>query len=300
MLEQLKKIFKLSKEAVVYTYLFVYLIILVGLVFAIVGALTMNGFLDKPYYIIAIVFLGVGFVNNFAITYFFSSKTKSIIKKLPALKQDFLDLFKNVYIWPLYCWNRLIKSVNIVLEATTDEELLDEVMKKNNNEKALLVSERLKIRHFIDQDLDFVFHYRNDKNVNFYQTYDAFTKKEIKDMFEKNKNKNLLSDVGLFAIALKDSNQIIGEIFTSYKPKENQYFIGFTISPEFQRKGYAYEIVSELIVDIVMKINKIKFICTVYENNIKSTNLIKKLEFTNTGNFFGEKGKILVFEKTYN
>lgn len=298
--KQLKEIFITSKKAISFTYLSVYLVIIIGLVFAIVGALNNSSFTDKPYYIIAIIFLILGIINNFLVTYLFVKKTKKQINNLPSLRQDFNNLYKNVYIYPLYCWNQIIRGVNLILAASNDEDFLKQEFDNVDQSKILFETERLNIRHFENSDLDFVYAYRNNNDINYFQTYDSFTKEEIKKMFENNQNTNLYSDPAIFAISLKEKNQIVGELFVSYKNKSNEYFIGFTISPEFQRNGYAYEAVSELMVKVATEIKKIKFICTVYEKNIKSINLIKKLEFSEVSSFCGEKGKILIFEKKYN
>ena len=119
-------------------------------------------------------------------------------------------------------------------------------------------------------------------------------------MFKENKTKNLYSDCGNFALILKETNELIGEIFVSNKDDRNEYFIGFTIIPKFQRKGYAFEIVSELLVKMATSLKKYDFICTVYEKNTKSINLIEKLEFKKSGFFNDEKGKVLIYKKSYN
>lgn len=297
--QELKNIFNIAKKAAFQTYLS-YTLILIGLVFAVLGAILNTSFIDKPFYILAIIFVIAGFVLS---VIFARNNKKSALKEinnLTILKQEYINVLKGVYLYPLFVWNRMMKITNNVI-GTINQEVETMVNEKEieNEDKAVFSTERLILRHLTKEDLETVFKYRNNKEINEYQTYDFLDKANIEKVIENNNHTKLLSENGLFAIALKDKNQIIGELFVSYKEIEKEYYIGFTIDKPFQHQGYAFEIVSELLVQVATKVKGIVFVCTAYEKNKNSISLIQKLEFKKVGQTLGPKGKILIYKKRF-
>lgn len=295
--KKINSFIKISNKAMLFTYLS-FIVIFIGMIFLLVASATNSSFTDKPFYIISIIFLSLGLLSYFFVTIIFFKKIKSEMNDLDVLKKEFLSLLKMIYIAPLYVWKKIIK-VSYSLLKTIDDECFNIENKNTNNKNHILETERLVLRHFEEKDLETVYDYRNNEDVNKFQVYDSFKKKDILKMFQENKDNTLYSETSLFAIALKETDQIIGEFYISNSDNKKEAFLGFTIEPNNQRKGYAYEMISEIIVEIVTNGKIKKLLCTVYEQNSKSINLIEKLEFVKKGITMGEKGKILIYEKEF-
>ncbi|MDE5545625.1 MAG: GNAT family N-acetyltransferase [Malacoplasma sp.] len=285
-----------------------YLVIFISIILIIVGyAAYKKPFDQNPFYFVAIVLLVLSIISIYLFSFFWKKKALNVVKNIEVFGSDFLNDLEKIYLGPLGCWNRISQKINVIFvnlnnlsndqKATLDNFSSSETNKKNEN---LLDSQRLYVRHFVKEDVNKVFQYRNDENCFKYQSYSCFSQPDLLNMFKENEIKNLYSETGNFALISKENNELVGEIFVSNKKDTKEYFIGFTIIPKFQRKGYAFEIVSELLVKMATSLTNYVFVCTVYEKNIKSLNLVKKLEFKKSGSFNGEKGKVLVYKKSYN
>ncbi|MDE7075431.1 MAG: GNAT family N-acetyltransferase, partial [Malacoplasma sp.] len=255
-----------------------YLVIFISIILVIVGyAGYGKPFSENPFYFVAIILLVLSIINIYLSSFIWKKKAMVIVKNIEVFGSDFFNDLEKIYIGPLGCWNRITQKINVIftnLKSLSDEKREElenfsssENKKKNKKSERLLESERLYVRHFQKEDVDKVFKYRNDENCFKYQSYSCFSQPDLLNMFKENETKNLYSDCGNFALILKETNELIGEIFVSNKDDRNEYFIGFTIIPKFQRKGYAFEIVSELLVKMATSLKKYDFICTVYEKN---------------------------------
>lgn len=296
---KLKNIIKYSQKAKLSIYIS-YFVILLGLILAIVAASQQKPFEQEPLYIPAIICIVLGYILSLVFAFLFVKKIKAIANQLDILSKDYLTLLKNYYLYPLSVFSKLVKVSNNLIGTLSDENFLKDIQSEKSNSRIIFETERLVVRQLEKQDVNTIYEYRNQEEINYFQTYDAFTKKEISEMIVKNKNVNLFSDVALFAIANKEDNKIIGELFTSYKNNAKEYIIGFTLTKENQNKGYAFEAVSELLVNVATQNKNVIFTCTIYEKNLKSIKLIEKLEFKKTNQFYGPKGNIFVYQKEIN
>ncbi|MCF0217857.1 MAG: GNAT family N-acetyltransferase [Malacoplasma sp.] len=308
---KLKKLYKIAKQSALVCF-FSYLIIVICFCLVLIGAFAYKkAFVQNPFYFVAIVFAVLALISVYLFSYLSRKKAYLLVDDLENLTNDFVDELEKLFYGPLGTWIRILKKIKTIFDYAnnlTASELAEldnsnHLNSENKDKKScevLLESQRLILRHFEKQDLETVYNYRNDFSCAQYQTYSCFTKDEITNMFAINKNCNFYSDQAIFAIALKESNTIIGEVYVSNKSDSKEYFIGFTIKPECQRKGYAFEIVSELLVYLATTLKDYAFYCTVFEKNIKSKNLIEKLEFKKTSSFMADRGKVLVYKKTYN
>ncbi len=148
----------------------------------------------------------------------------------------------------------------------------------------LIETNRCLIRNFEEKDIDEFMSYRNDEVWMRYQGFKGLTKQEYE--------KELLKDAALYegtqlAIVLKDGGYLIGDIYL--KQETNSLWFGYTISPLYARRGYAYEAANGIIAWIKEKgIDKI--FAAALPENIPSINLLKKLKFSFVGmNEYGEE-----------
>lgn len=141
-------------------------------------------------------------------------------------------------------------------------------------------TQRLILRRFIDQDLERFLDYRQDPQVARFQgwsdiSYNA-AQSFVRDMHT--------AEVGKFgewfqiAIAHKQSNLLLGDIgMLIYAKDPTIVEIGFTLSRDEQRKGYAKEAVQALI-DSLFELGNIHKIVGITDiRNEPSINLLRRL-----------------------
>lgn len=157
----------------------------------------------------------------------------------------------------------------------------------------LIETRRCLIRNFEEKDINEFMSYRNDEFWMRHQGFKGLTKQEYKKVLLKEFS---LHEGNQLAIVLKDSGCLIGDIYL--KQEADSLWFGYTISPLYARRGYAYEAVNGMITWIREKgIDKI-FAATLPEN-IPSINLLKKLKFSFVGmNEHGEEIYTLDFNCT--
>ena len=109
-----------------------------------------------------------------------------------------------------------------------------------------LKTKRLVLRSLMPQDVDTIFDYRNNEVCFRYQKGQAKDYAEIVKMIER-RRADVLSVEAPFmvAVALKETNEIIGEIVV--KPKADTIELGYTFSYRYHRRGYAFEALTVLI-----------------------------------------------------
>lgn len=285
---------KIKKNAIWLTSLwsiFIYLFVIVGIFVALIGFVVLrdqNGdkltSLGLGIGILGVVLCCLGLIASILVVFFFRKKIVNLVNQLDYFKQDFTVLIVGFALRPIKASFELIrkstlllKNYDSILKAAKIEEKNSQL--ENNSSNDFLETERLKLRPFNEKkDLDIVFKYRNNPICNKYQSFSAFTKKEIQQLFDFNKKPSIFKNGdSLFGIAKNDDDSLVGELYTS--KMNDEIYLGFTIAPEYQRQGYAFEILSDLIVKIVLSIPESKIFCSVFPKNIKSINLIKKLGF---------------------
>lgn len=155
--------------------------------------------------------------------------------------------------------------------------------------KLILETPRLILRKFDLKDEDDCFDFLSDKQTCLDDGgYLPFTEKN--DEYNQLMNK-FLNDNGRLMIYLKDHHKVIGTINLmevsdrAIECKE----IGYVISPNYRRKGYAYEAVNNLVKLLLDDLKLDMIIAGCFENNVASKRMLEKLGFT----FEGRKHKAL-------
>lgn len=107
-------------------------------------------------------------------------------------------------------------------------------------------TERLRLRNVIPEDVDVMFDYRNNETCSRYQRGQTQTYEGIEDLVQRRKDDKISTESPfMLAVALKDTNEMIGEIVVM--PNENTFSLGYTFSYKFHRQGYAFEALTILI-----------------------------------------------------
>lgn len=143
-------------------------------------------------------------------------------------------------------------------------------------------TERLLLRNVIIEDADIMFDYRNNEVCARYQRGQTKTYEGIKDLVERRKEDRISTESPfMIAVALKDTNEMIGEIVVM--PNENTFSLGYTFSYKYHRQGYAFEALTVLIDFLHEKYVDWEFISFTDPRNEASMSLLVKLGYKNLG-----------------
>ncbi|MFK3959906.1 GNAT family N-acetyltransferase [Guptibacillus hwajinpoensis] len=158
-------------------------------------------------------------------------------------------------------------------------------------------SPRLTLRRFQMSDIPPFFSYRSHPEVAKYQSWENYQYEEA-EAFVKNQLTQEPNQPGSwfqFAIALADTNQLIGDCALHTLLDEPRIVeVGFTISQDFQGKGYATEAVDALFSYIFETLEKHKVIAFSDVRNHKSIALLERLNMRREGHLlqnFMSKGQ---------
>jgi len=155
-----------------------------------------------------------------------------------------------------------------------------------------MITERLKIRQFTEDDYADLYEYLSDKQTYKYEPGKPITTEEAKKMcIERSKNRIF------FAVELRSEKKIIGHIyFNTIEPKNLlTYEIGFIFNKKYQGKGFATEAIKSFINHQFSELNIHKIVAHCNPKNIKSWKLLERLKFKREGKlreniFFNKDG----------
>ena len=145
-----------------------------------------------------------------------------------------------------------------------------------------LETDRLFLRNVITDDVDIMFDYRNNEVCSRYQRGQTKTYNGIKDLVQRRKDDKISTESPfMLAVALKDTNEMIGEIVVM--PNENTFSLGYTFSYKHHRQGYAFESLAVLIDFLHKKFVDWEFISFTDPKNKASMGLLIKLGYKDFG-----------------
>ena len=145
----------------------------------------------------------------------------------------------------------------------------------------MLRTTRLHLRNFCHTDVDILFDYRNDSRCNLYQRYEDTSKAYLQKFVQDYSHSAFLSKEKEqhYAIVCNTHCEMIGDISVFFSEEDNCFTLGITIAPLFQKQGYAYELLNELIVQMQNKYPSVDIVALIEKDNIRSISLFKKLNF---------------------
>ena len=136
---------------------------------------------------------------------------------------------------------------------------------------------RCRVRPFEENDIEAFLSYRNNLNWMQYQGFKGKKYLEYKAaLLQKPKFKEGVQ----LAVVDKQTGELIGDRYL--KLERNTGWIGYTIAPQFARQGFAFEVVTQLLLELRQAgLTQVK--AGVEEQNIASIQLLKKLGFEQIG-----------------
>lgn len=145
-----------------------------------------------------------------------------------------------------------------------------------------LETPRLRLRNLAEKDAEIMHEYRNNKICTRYQRGQVKEQAEIIALIKRRKNDEMtLSAPFMIAVALKDSDEMIGEI--AVVPKDDSISLGYTFSCKYHRRGYAFESLNALIETLHKRYPECSFISYTDTENKPSMELLKKLGYKDAG-----------------
>ena len=141
-----------------------------------------------------------------------------------------------------------------------------------------LQTDRLILRNLSPDDLDTLYLYRNNADCARYQHWENTSREPEQH----------------YAICLTD-NQLVGDLSCFYNEHDPCFTLGYTISYQFQRQGYAFEMLSKVLCAIERQYPGMDIVGLVEKENIPSISLLKKLGFIEEG--YSDKIKSYIFVK---
>jgi RimJ/RimL family protein N-acetyltransferase len=120
---------------------------------------------------------------------------------------------------------------------------------QNQEKFVLLESERLVIRRLRDDDLEPLLAYRNLPEVAWMQLWESYSTEEARGLINGCKvvEPFTANDSFQFAVALRGSDELIGDLYFKMDEAGKQAEIGYTFDPRFQGQGLATEAVRKLL-----------------------------------------------------
>jgi [ribosomal protein S5]-alanine N-acetyltransferase len=149
----------------------------------------------------------------------------------------------------------------------------------------ILETERLLLREIVKEDAQSIYDCFSNNDVTRYYGLDPLPSieqaKELVEFFAKNyKEKRGIR----WGIEIKGRKEMIGTVgFNAWSPKHKRAEIGYELHPEYWRKGYATEAVSEVISYGFKELDLTRIGAIVFIENKASNELLTKLGFQKEG-----------------
>lgn len=145
---------------------------------------------------------------------------------------------------------------------------------------------RIHLRPLLESDLEQFLIYRTDPEVCKYQGFNVFSRQDGIDFIgsQKDKDITLRNEWVQIGIAENDTDKLIGDCAVNFLAEENRIVeIGCTITPTYQRGGYAKEALQVLFKELFtnQNVNKIKGL--IATENTSSIKMVESLGFMREG-----------------
>lgn len=147
---------------------------------------------------------------------------------------------------------------------------------------------RILIRQLQASDIEDFFEYRSDPEVCKYQNFMVRSKEETEAFINVQKERELgfPGDWLQIAIEHKQDEKLIGDCAILFREDEPRIVeLGYTVNPNYQRKGYATEAVRLLMKTIFKDKDVHKVIANVDVRNPSSARVLEKIGFKQEGRF---------------
>ena len=149
-----------------------------------------------------------------------------------------------------------------------------------------LTTPRLRLRPFVENDLEAFTAYRNDPSVARYQSWETYDLERAQSMYQDSCMVFNKPD-SWYQMCIADvvTDRILGDCCVHFMEEGNQCEIGFTLASDNQKQGYAFEAVGALVEFLFNSLKMHRLTATVDVLNESSTKLLEKLGFRREGHY---------------
>lgn len=145
----------------------------------------------------------------------------------------------------------------------------------------MLQTQRLSLRNLRPGDEETLFAYRNDIRCSRYQRYADTSRASLQKMVRDNSDCVFFSTgkEQHYAIACDENGEMVGDLTVFFTADDPCFTLGITIAPEFQRRGYAYELLHQMVAQLQKRYPDVDVVALVDRDNAGSIALFQKLNF---------------------
>ncbi len=157
-----------------------------------------------------------------------------------------------------------------------------------NLNEVTISTERLILRGVGLSDTESIFRYRSNPQIYEFQNWRPRTLQDVHDFIREKISKEInISDTWYqFGIIIKETNELVGDFGVHFIDPDNlQAEIGFTLSLEYQGKGYALEAAVSVINYLFSNLKKHRIIASVDPRNVKSIALLDRIGMRKEAHF---------------
>ena len=145
----------------------------------------------------------------------------------------------------------------------------------------MVQTKRLLLRNLTDADVEILAGYRNDIRCSRYQRYENTSAEYLISFVRKYSNSRFLSleEEQHYAISRLDDKKMVGDLSVFFTEKDSCFTLGITIAPDYQRRGYAVELLKEVVSRLQAQCPSVDIVALIDKGNIGSIALFQKLGF---------------------
>lgn len=145
----------------------------------------------------------------------------------------------------------------------------------------MLETRRLCLRNLCPEDDDTLYAYRNDELCSRYQRYENTSRAFLRSFVQRYAASRFLSreQEQHYAIVLKENGSMIGDLTVFFTEKDSCFTVGITIAPEYQKQGYAFELLKAATAALRKREPAMDIVALIDKENKGSIALFRKLQF---------------------
>lgn len=145
----------------------------------------------------------------------------------------------------------------------------------------MLQTQRLSLRNLCADDADTLFVYRNDERCNRYQRYDDTSIAYLQRFVQTYACSHFPSreQEQHYAIVQRETGNMVGDLTVFFTEKDRCFTLGIAIAPEYQRQGYAFELLNAAVAALRKQEATIDIVALIEKENAGSIALFRKLRF---------------------
>jgi len=143
----------------------------------------------------------------------------------------------------------------------------------------MLKTKRLQLRNLRQEDIPAIHAWRNDPECSRYQRWEDTSAEAVAAYVRKYENSRFLSKEEEQHYALCAGETTVGELSYFYTEADRCVTLGITVSPAYQRRGYAREILAAVNDAVRERYPELDIVALIDRENMPSIALFESLGF---------------------